>query len=236
MESRGIMLEAKRIKSSSLSLSILAVTICISAIKIDALSLRTSPAISFVTRREILRSEDEILTSTRCSRGGAIDLDEESDVGEEYDIDEEYDVDEYDSDNDVEVDEDDALAASAVSAVEKVKKKKSEEAKRAMSEAILQSKVEAKKRKRKKSPSLLKKVPYILRAFMNPFTVLAMTKGYFASLMNIDYMQEQEDSSQNLRSALEEKARKSGPSKGKKPRKMRPGQAKTLSDLPQLSA
>jgi hypothetical protein len=45
------------------------------------------------------------------------------------------------------------------------------------------------------------------------------------------------DSSQNLRSAMEDKAKKAGggsPRKGK--RQMRPGQAKTLSDLPQLSA
>eukprot|EP00555_Chaetoceros_dichaeta_P009574 CAMPEP_0198273598 /NCGR_PEP_ID=MMETSP1447-20131203/57365_1 /TAXON_ID=420782 /ORGANISM="Chaetoceros dichaeta, Strain CCMP1751" /LENGTH=169 /DNA_ID=CAMNT_0043967349 /DNA_START=263 /DNA_END=772 /DNA_ORIENTATION=+ len=164
----------------------------------------------------------------RCGRGGAIDLDDD-----EYDVDEEYDVEEYDSD--VEEDVESSLAAAAVAAVAKAKKKKAEEAKRLMSEAIRVSKVatEVKKRKKKK-PSLLKKIPYILRAFVNPFTVLAMTRGYFASLINIDYMQE--DSSQNLRSALEEKARKSGSAKGKRAKKMRPGQAKTLSDLPQLSA
>lgn len=208
---------------SSMSLSLFAVAISMSDLTTNALLMRTSPVNSFITHREILRSSDAILTSTRCSRGGAIDLDEESDV------DAEYDVDEYDSE-----DEDNALAESAISAVEKAKKEKAEGVKRAMSEAILRSKVQAKKRKQSKNFSLLKKIPYILRAFTNPFTVLAMTKGYFASLLNIDYMQE--DSSQNLRSALEEKAKKSGPSKGKRARKMRPGQAKTLSDLPQLNA
>lgn len=47
------------------------------------------------------------------------------------------------------------------------------------------------------------------------------------------------EQSQTLRSALEDKARKqpsSGSSGGRPKRKMKPGQAKTLSDLPQLSA
>ena len=52
--------------------------------------------------------------------------------------------------------------------------------------------------------------------------------------------QTQKEQSQTLRSALNEKARKapsSGGSGSTKPkRKMKPGQAKTLSDLPQLSA
>jgi len=49
------------------------------------------------------------------------------------------------------------------------------------------------------------------------------------------YFQLLQESSQDLRSALEEKAKKAtgGGSKGK--RKMKPGQAKTLSDLPQLN-
>jgi len=48
-----------------------------------------------------------------------------------------------------------------------------------------------------------------------------------------------QDASQTLRSALQEKAKKADPKGGsgrKGKRMMRPGQAKTLSDLPQLSA
>ena len=45
------------------------------------------------------------------------------------------------------------------------------------------------------------------------------------------------DSSAGLRSALEQKARQGGNKpKPRGQRKMKPGQAKTLSDLPQLSA
>jgi len=65
-----------------------------------------------------------------------------------------------------------------------------------------------------------------------------MTKGYWLSLIDIRYMTKKEDSSQDLRSALEQKAKQGGggsnkPSRGK--RKMKPGQAKTLADLPQLN-
>jgi len=46
-----------------------------------------------------------------------------------------------------------------------------------------------------------------------------------------------QEKSQGLRSALEEKAKKSGSSSGGRTgkRQMKPGQAKTLSDLPQLN-
>jgi hypothetical protein len=55
-------------------------------------------------------------------------------------------------------------------------------------------------------------------------------------LLLIEFVRMQE-SSQGLRSALEEKAKKSGSAGGgrKGKRTMKPGQAKTLSDLPQLS-
>lgn len=123
------------------------------------------------------------------------------------------------------------LSASAKKVIEKSKDKKKAKIKQTVSESLKVS-----KKKKSSGTSVLKKIPYILRAFMNPFTVFAMTKGYFASLFNIDYLQQ--DISQSLRSALQEKAKSSPPGGGgaKKARKMKPGQAKTLSDLPQLSA
>lgn len=100
-----------------------------------------------------------------------------------------------------------------------------------------------KKKKKKKqssssSSSITNNIPYVIKAFLNPFTVFAMTKGYFVSLFNIDFMQK--NSTESLRSTLQEKAKKTsggisnGRSKGS--RKMKPGQAKTLSDLPKLNA
>lgn len=68
---------------------------------------------------------------------------------------------------------------------------------------------------------------------------MAMTRAYFASLFDISYLEKKAPPAQQLRSALEDKAKKQGglggaPKRGK--RAMKPGQAKTLSDLPQLSA
>jgi len=143
------------------------------------------------------------------------------------DSDSEYD--EYDEESDEE-EEIVRLSTSAKKAMEKAKTKKKAEVKKTVSASLSKTKV---KKSKGTSPSVFKKIPYIVRAFLNPFTVFAMTKGYFASLFNIDYLQE--DVSQNLRSALQEKA-KSAPTGGKRARKMKPGQAKTLSDLPQLSA
>ena len=72
-----------------------------------------------------------------------------------------------------------------------------------------------------------------------------MNALYLTFVFSIPYQQlilqrqqYQKEQSQTLRSALNEKARKAPSSGGstKPKRKMKPGQAKTLSDLPQLSA
>jgi len=81
------------------------------------------------------------------------------------------------------------------------------------------------------------KLPYILKACLNPVLLSKMVSGYWKSLYNINYMSENaNDSSQDLRSALEQKARYGGGKKSSRgKRKMKPGQSKTLSDLPQLN-
>jgi len=114
--------------------------------------------------------------------------------------------------------------------------------KKAATKAVKKSVAVAMKSSQKKSrfPKLgnLFRLPYIVKACLNPIVFLKMTSGYWKSLYNINYMSEKAtDSSQDLRSALEHKARHGGSgkkvSRGK--RKMKPGQAKTLSDLPQLN-
>ena len=57
---------------------------------------------------------------------------------------------------------------------------------------------------------------------------------YYTNLLHVLCIQQ--EPAQNLRSALEQKARQQPSSSGPPKRKMKPGQAKTLSDLPQLSA
>jgi len=114
--------------------------------------------------------------------------------------------------------------------------------KKAATKAVKKSVAVAMKSSQKKSrfPKLgnIFRLPYIVKACLNPVVFLKMTSGYWKSLYNINYMNEKvTDSSQDLRTALEHKARHGGPgknvSRGK--RKMKPGQAKTLSDLPQLN-
>lgn len=155
----------------------------------------------------------------------------------------EYDSDEYDSEYDSDEEEEEPivtkakkLATSTKSATQKKALKQT-----AVKNAALKSKVSvamassSSKTVTKKKGIYKRFVPYIVRACLNPFTLVAMTKAYFVSLMDINYLNKEEPS-QNLRSALEEKAKRQQPGPTKPKRKMKPGQAKTISDLPQLSA
>jgi len=114
--------------------------------------------------------------------------------------------------------------------------------KKAATKSVKKSVATAMKSTQKKSmlPKLgnLFRLPYIVKACLNPVVFWKMTAEYWKSLYNINYLSDKTtDSSQDLRTALEHKARHGGsgkkPSRGK--RKMKPGQAKTLSDLPQLN-
>jgi hypothetical protein len=124
------------------------------------------------------------------------------------------------------------LAASTVSAAAKTKSKV-EATKKASIKTEVNKKLISTKKKKNSLMKLLH-IPYILKASLNPLTLFAMTKAYWASLFNLDYLKKA-DASQDLRSALEEKAKKGGSSANKGRRKMKRGQAKTLSDLPQLN-
>lgn len=166
--------------------------------------------------------------------------------------DDEYDSEEYDEYDEESEDEEEAAAALAAAAKAKAMKKAAKKA--ALSASTVKAAAKAKSKKSKdavnvklaatsarssrSSKSPLLKIPYIIRACLNPFTVIAMTKAYWQSLFNIKFMEE--ESAQPLRSALEEKAKKAGGSTGLGgrggKRRYKPGQAKTLADLPQLSA
>mmetsp|Transcript_33235 Transcript_33235/g.48818 ORF Transcript_33235/g.48818 Transcript_33235/m.48818 type:complete len:233 (-) Transcript_33235:427-1125(-) len=174
------------------------------------------------------------------TRGGSVMEEDEYDL-DEYDEEEEdeYDLDEYDSEE-----EEIKTAAISKSTVEKTQKTQKAKIARAMKAETEKKSLEKSMKKtktlkkKKKSFSLSKflRIPYIIKACLNPLTVFSMTKAYFASLFSIHYLQQ--DSSQTLRAALEEKAKNQSAGGGSKKgrRAMRPGQAKTLSDLPQLSA
>lgn len=186
-------------------------------------------------------------------RGGAsddVDEDESDEESEEEEEEEEDDVPLLvESDEESEEEEllvDAKLTASAVKSSMKTKSKmasqKTAKAKKAVNTKLTSTKSTkaVTKLKKKKSSLLLKlfAVPYIVRACTNPVTLYKMTIAYWKSLFNLDYLKNNgADPSQDLRSALEEKSKKGGgssPKRGK--RKMKRGQAKTLSDLPQLSS
>jgi len=126
-------------------------------------------------------------------------------------------------------DKDDALFESALAATKKAKRKKTSATKKTLDAELAKSRP-----KRKKKSNIMSRIPYIVRACANPFTVFSMTRVYFASLFDIRYLEK--DSSQQLRSEAQDKAKKESRSGRQQEKKMRPGQAKTLSDLPQLSA
>jgi hypothetical protein len=138
---------------------------------------------------------------------------------------------------------DPALTAAALKSAEKVQKKitaeKTTSAKSKVNEKLSASTATSPKQKKKSSSSSLGKllrVPYIVRAILNPVTLFGMTKAYWASLFNLDYGKQAPQATE-LRSALEEKAKRSpSSSSGKKKKTMKRGQSKSLSDLPQLSS
>ena len=107
-------------------------------------------------------------------RGGAtLVTEEDSDEEEESENEEEEEEEEEDE-------FDASLAAAAVKSTQKAKKK---------TQSAVKETVSAKLAKPKKKESLLKllRVPYIIRAFLNPVTILSMTKHYWLSLINLEY-------------------------------------------------
>jgi len=160
-------------------------------------------------------------------KGGAKAIEIEDDTDEEYDESES----EYESESESEEEEEEAatLLKSTVASTTKRQKKQKEEMKSTMS-AVLQ-----KQKKKRKSMFPKIRLPYLLRACLSPFTLFSMTRSYFASLINISYLEEIQESQKSLRPSFEEQAKFNPPPK-KGNRKFKPGQAKTLSDLPKLNA
>lgn len=147
----------------------------------------------------------------------------------------------YDEESETESEEDDETAAGLSAIPATLTKATQKAATKAVktSVATAMKHTMTKKKKKKKNNSVITqylRIPYIVKACFNPFVFYQMTKGYWSSLFSHNYLNDLKDtdSSQDLRSALEQKARQGGSKRlGKK--KMKPGQAKTLSDLPALN-
>ena len=84
--------------------------------------------------------------------------------GSDYDYESEYDSDITPT----------KLSSSAKKAFEKAHKKRAKKSNKTVSKAMASG----------------IRIPYLLKVMLNPITIVTMTKGYFASLFNIDYLQE----------------------------------------------
>jgi hypothetical protein len=82
------------------------------------------------------------------------------------------------------------MAKSALQATQKSKAKQTANVKKVMSAELKAA--PSKKRASSSSHNLLKllHVPYIVRATINPITLFRMTRAYFASLFNLNYLKE----------------------------------------------
>lgn len=155
---------------SNRSIVLVVTTICLYFVSLSNAAVHSSS-------RNIVRHRPSALLSQNVMeklRAGA-----EDEYDEEYDMEGEYDSEEMD-----EIDE--KLSKAAEAAMEKARKKRAEETKA----AIASSKVKATKKKKGNMLKILR-LPYVIRAFLNPFTVAAMTKHYFASLFNVNYLEDQ---------------------------------------------
>jgi hypothetical protein len=110
----------------------------------------------------------------------------------------EYDDDEYDSEYDSDEEEEDEpivttakkLATSTKSATQKKAAVKTAAMKSKVSVAMASTSSSKATVATKKRGIYKRFVPYIVRACLNPFTLVAMTKAYFVSLMDINYLKE----------------------------------------------
>ena len=107
-------------------------------------------------------------------RGGATTVEEEEEL--------EIESSDYDESEEEEEEDDPKLAKSTQKAISKV-------AKKAVTSTLESTKPVAKKTK---NSSLLKlfKIPYIVGACLNPIVLVKMIKGYWASLVNLEYLKE----------------------------------------------
>ena len=144
--------------------------------------LASSPRAAFVGRNNVVFVWQESPAAVAVTlRGGATLAAEEEGSDEEEEESE-------DEEEDEEEDEDDSFDASLAAAA--VKSSQKAKTKAASSKAsTIKKTMSAKLSKPKKKSSLLKflRVPYILRACLNPFTVASMIKHFWVSLLKLDY-------------------------------------------------
>lgn len=163
--------------------------------------LPSSPRAAFAKRTLVSASQNgepamprSLHSQMLSMRGGATvvaeDDDEEESEDEEKEEEEEVDeVVELDDDEDEEEEDSKALDASLAAAALKSTKKSKAKAQLSKTSAVKKSMNAKLSAPKKKKGSLFKflRVPYIVRACLNPLTVMSMTKHFWLSLVNLDY-------------------------------------------------
>jgi len=205
-----------------------------------SVSASSTPPTTFVRTTSptaFLSSDSSTVSQSllRQLRGGDLD---DADAATEIEF--ESSDEEEDEESDDEEEEEASLAKSAKAATAKVQAK-AQDAAVSAAKSSLKTALQAKKAQSKKSISKeeaggimsLFTIPYIIKATLNPVTFMKMTKLYWSSLFNHNYLKENTDVSDELRNS-QTRNRGSGGGGKKGKRKFKPGQAKTLSDLPAL--
>ena len=149
------------------------VSLLIDIVEANAFVAGISPA--FLSQTQVAPYVPSV---TDIPRGGATAVDDEDNDSEYDDLDSSDEEEEFDP----------VMAKSALTAASKTKVKAVAVAKKAVSATLLAT---APKPRKIKS-SILKRlmVPYIIRACLNPLTFIRMTRGYWASLVNLNYLQQ----------------------------------------------
>jgi hypothetical protein len=171
--------------SKSLSAALPLLLLILAATDVEASVSQTRGTVS--SHSQVQRSKIGRLPFV-VARGGATVTDEEDEVN----LDEEDDDEEDDEDEKEDEELDPVMVKAAIKSSYKSKQKKTAAVKAKVSEKLASQKAPTKSTtpsKKKKSGSLWNKVPYIIRVCLNPFTVIAMTRAYFASLFNLNYLQ-----------------------------------------------
>jgi hypothetical protein len=199
---------------------VVALVAAIVMVSVSADSFLAGPATAFVTKAGVRVAEHGMVVVRGGAATTAVVEDEIEFESSDEDVDESQEQ-EHEEEEEEEEEEEAALDPKLAKATQqKAATIKTKMVKQAVAAAV-------KPQKKKSSSSLTRMfhIPYIIKACLNPFTFIQMTRAYWSSLINLEYLAEKADSSQNLRSALQEKAKKTGgSSRGK--RKFKPGQAK----------
>jgi hypothetical protein len=153
--------------------SVGALVACLLVAQVDADAFVGGPSVSFLSQSHSNLQTHRVLAA--WPRGGAVAVEEEQDLDEIESSDEEYEEDEQEEKFDA------SLTKSAIQSAVKAKVKEVAAAKATVSSKLLSSAPTREKR------SLTSMIPYIIRACFNPFTIWQMTRGYFKSLVNLDY-------------------------------------------------